>query len=173
MFILWAVFLMSPPNNDGRPEVAILQPWYNVKTTSWSPHLSFCYLADKVTLTVSNKYSSQPALFLPFYHLTVFTSLNPFPSRHTIVKGYVHVRTFSTYSQSDVCGFTSSCHLLCMLYEKAIQVGKQSPVFVNGELFKNHAFSDLVSFFSQFLVTVTTAPVLFKLLKATVCATMT
>lgn len=68
---------------------------------------------------------------------------------------------------------SSSPHPLHILFEIAVQVGKQSGGFVLGRLFKEHAFSDLVYFFPQFLTIITTGPLLLKVLKATVCATTT
>lgn len=98
---------------------------------------------------------------LPFQH----------PSRHTLVKGYVHFRTFSVCSQGDACGLMPSPHPPCMLHTIEAQTEQGFPVA--GGLFKKHSFSHLIYFFTQLLSIIITAPILLKVLKATVCATIT
>lgn len=68
---------------------------------------------------------------------------------------------------SDVCGFMSSPQPP-MLHAIATQVEQGFPV--DGKLFQKHTFSHLAPFFTQLLTTITTAPILLKVLKVTVCA---
>lgn len=142
MFILWAILLMAPQKEDGRPEACNLWPYNSDAETTFlsSPHLSSHYLADRVTLTISNRYSSHSAFFFFLPSPSAFCSLNPppfqHPSRHALTKGYVHFRTFTVCSLSNVTGLMPSPHpkhpLCILLFEIAIEVGKQAWVLLLG-----------------------------------------
>lgn len=171
MFVLWAILLMAPQKEDGRPEAHNLWPYNSDAETTFlsSPHLSSHYPADRVTGTISNRYSSQAPFF--FFFLpppSAFCLLNPppfqHPSRHALTKGCVHF-TFTVCSLSDVIGLGSSPDTPCAhFYLKQQRSGNTGSGFVAGEGcgFKERAFSHLVYFSPWFLITVTTTPQFLK-----------
>lgn len=148
-----------------------LTTWNAETTFILSPHLSS--LLSWWSESNSQQHILFTSCFLPsILQPSAFNSLTPFPfntqADNTLVKGYVHFRTFSVCSQSDACGLVSSP---CMLRVIATQVKQGFPVA--GGLFKKHTFSHLVSFFTQLLTIINTAPISLKVLKATVCAIIT
>lgn len=111
---------MAPQNEDGRPEARNLWPSNSDAETTFlsSPHLSSHYPADRVTGTISNRYSSRAPFF--FFFLpppSAFCSLNPppfqHPSRHALTKGCVHFTTLTVCSLSNVTGLGSSPSTPC------------------------------------------------------------
>lgn len=73
MFVLWAILLMAPQKEDGRPEAHNLWPYNSDAETTFlsSPHLSSHYPADRVTGTISNRYSSRAPFFFFFPSPTI------------------------------------------------------------------------------------------------------
>lgn len=135
-----------------------------------SPHLSSHYLADKVTLTISNRYSSQAAFFLPLS--SALCSLKPPPFQHSnrcaLTKGHAHFGIFTIFSQSGVTGLMSSPHpnTHARTFAWNSKKGENNQVFFllleRVIFFKEHTFSHFVYFFPQLLITITTAPLFLK-----------
>lgn len=124
-----------------------LTTWSAETTFILSPHLSS--FLSWWSESNSQQHILFTSCFLPsILQLSAFNSLTPFPfntqADNTLVKGYVHFRTFSVCSQSDACGLVSSPCTLCVI---ATQVKQGFPVA--GGLFKNtHIFSSCFFFYS-------------------------